>query len=185
MGLNNSLNREECAAVLTIGLENVCEREHLQVLSLSSCGNCQMHWDPALTEPVGVTFSVLSRKVFHRPIFRKLYSDAILIDWAEEMRLPCQYSGLSILDSESKFFALNVMFRLCAAIPSPTSFRLDGNVAQRSHTPLWSWSHVAWSKGSFGSLKVFDLQWSATVKLWETWTYIKRLKRSYDIEAFL
>ena len=64
----------------------------------------------------------------------------------------------------------------CATKPSSISFRVDANVAQRSHTSLWSWSHVAWNGGSFGSLKANDLQWSATVELWETWTCNKRFK---------
>ena len=80
----------------------------------------------------------------------------------------------------SSSFVLDVMFWLCATKPSLISFRVDANVAQRSHTSLWSWSHVAWNEGSFGSLKAYDLQWSATVELWETWTCNKRLKKSYN-----
>ena len=43
----------------------------------------------------------LKRRLINR--FQKLYPGAIL-NGTEEMRLPRQYSGLCILDSENKFF---------------------------------------------------------------------------------
>ena len=85
----------------------------------------------------------------------------------------------------SSSFVLDVMFWLCATKPSSISFKVDANVAQRSHTSLWSWSHVAWNEGSFASLKANDLQWSATVELKATWTCNKRLKKRYYWEALL
>ena len=66
----------------------------------------------------------------------------------------------------------NVVAKLWYFAVNPASMlvRVDPNTAHRSQTSLCWWSQVAWNKGSVGSLKANDLQWSATDAVLETWT---------------